>query len=395
MSQQLPVILYVDDEEHNLISFAANFRRRYRVLTAKSGMEGLDLLKKHEVEVVITDQRMPQMSGVAFAEAVAQVNPDIVRIILTGFSDMQAIVDAINKGGVFRYIAKPWDKEELKLAIDNAIETYRLRKHNKELIRSLQQLNAELEQKITERTEALAKKNKELEEINQEKNHLISIVAHDLKSPLNQVKGFMTLLQMIAKNLNDEERSYIKMSLDTIENMQDMIRQILDWSAIEAKQHNLQPEKIDLNVFLQEIIKGFEVDFSAKKLQVHFTTSLPDARVFLDKSYVYQIFDNLISNAVKFSPIGKNVYIVVEECVPNFVRVKVADEGQGLTQEDKKKLFGKFQRLSAKPTAGEHSTGLGLSIVKKFVEELGGKVWCESEYQQGANFYVEFPLAKA
>ncbi|MCS6832673.1 MAG: response regulator, partial [Flammeovirgaceae bacterium] len=251
MNKQLPVVLYVDDEEHNLTSFTANFRRNYQVLTAKNGKEGLELLKKHEVEVVITDQRMPQMSGVEFAEAVANFNPDIVRIILTGFSDMQAIVDAINKGGIYRYISKPWQKDELKLAIDNAIETYRLRKHNKELIRNLQQLNAELEEKINERTETLARKNKELEEINQEKNHLIGIVAHDLKSPLNQVKGFMTLLQMTAKNLTEEERQYIKMSLDTIENMQDMIRQILYWRAIEAKQHRLNPEKIDQTILVQ------------------------------------------------------------------------------------------------------------------------------------------------
>lgn len=394
MNKQLPVVLYVDDEEHNLTSFTANFRRNYQVLTAKNGKEGLELLKKHEVEVVITDQRMPQMSGVEFAEAVANFNPDIVRIILTGFSDMQAIVDAINKGGIYRYISKPWQKDELKLAIDNAIETYRLRKHNKELIRNLQQLNAELEEKINERTEALARKNKELEEINQEKNHLIGIVAHDLKSPLNQVKGFMTLLQMTAKNLTEEERQYIKMSLDTIENMQDMIRQILDWSAIEAKQHRLHPEKIDLTLLVQDILKGFESDFTAKKLHVHFTTSLQEAWVWLDKSYVYQILDNLISNAIKFSPLGKNVYVTLEESIPSFVRIKITDEGQGLTEDDKKKLFGKFQRLSAKPTAGEHSTGLGLSIVKKFVDELGGKVWCESEYLKGASFYVEFPLLK-
>ncbi|GAB4329548.1 MAG: response regulator [Flammeovirgaceae bacterium] len=387
---KLSTILYVDDEEHNLLSFTANFRRHYQILTAKSGEEGLNLLEKHEVEVVITDQRMPRMSGVEFAEAVAKRKPDVVRIIMTGFSDVQAIIEAINKGGVYRYISKPWDKEELKISIDNAIETYRLRKENKLLLQSLKEINTVLESKINERTQEILQKNKELEEANNEKNHLIGIVAHDLKSPLNQIKGFMTLLYMTAQNLSQEEMSYIQMSLDTIEGMQDMIRQILDWNAIESKKANIILEKVDLNSLLKEAVARFEMDLSEKNLRIHLPNESRPFYAMLDKSYVQQILDNLLSNAIKFSPIGKNIYLSIEESTKNSARISIRDEGQGLTEEDKTKLFGKFQRLSAKPTAGEHSTGLGLSIVKKFVEELGGKVWCESEFGNGATFFVEF-----
>jgi signal transduction histidine kinase len=380
---KLSTILYVDDEEHNLLSFTANFRRHYQILTAKSGEEGLALLEKHEVEVIITDQRMPRMSGVEFAEAAARKNPDVVRIIMTGFSDVQAIIEAINKGGVYRYISKPWDKEELKISIDNAIETYRLRRENKVLVQNLREINAALESKVNERTQEILQKNKELEEADNEKNHLIGIVAHDLKSPLNQIKGFMTLLYMTAQNLSQEEMSYVQMSLDTIDGMQDMIRQILDWSAIESKKANITLEKVDLCYLLTEAAAHFEMDLSEKNIKVH----LPN------KSYVQQILDNLLSNAIKFSPLGKNIYLSIEEPSKGVARLAIRDEGQGLTEEDKTKLFGKFQRLSAKPTAGEHSTGLGLSIVKKFVDELGGKVWCESEFGNGATFFVEFKMS--
>ena len=103
-----------------------------------------------------------------------------------------------------------------------------------------------------------------------------------------------------------------------------------------------------------------------------------------------QVLENLVSNAVKYSPPGKNIFVRLKRHA-EAVRVEVQDEGPGLSAEDQKKLFGKFARLSAKPTGGEHSTGLGLSIVKKMVEAMNGRVWCESELGRGATFIVEFP----
>ena len=105
-----------------------------------------------------------------------------------------------------------------------------------------------------------------------------------------------------------------------------------------------------------------------------------------------QVLENLVSNAVKYSPPGKNIFVRLQHSA-EAVRCEVQDEGPGLSPEDQKKLFGKFARLSAKPTGGEHSTGLGLSIVKKMVEAMNGKVWCESELGKGATFIVEFPTA--
>lgn len=132
-------VLYVDDEENNLISFRAAFRRDYQVFTALSAEEGMNILHQEQVPIIITDQRMPGITGVQFLEKVIPEFPDTVRMILTGYSDIEAIIQAINTGRVFRYITKPWDETELKMTIDNAINLYRLQQNNKQLIQQLNQ----------------------------------------------------------------------------------------------------------------------------------------------------------------------------------------------------------------------------------------------------------------
>ncbi|WNJ20835.1 adenylate/guanylate cyclase domain-containing protein [Pontibacter sp. G13] len=131
-------ILYVDDEPQNLISFRATFRREYTIFTAVGGAEGLDILRKERIDLIITDQRMPVMTGVQFLEKTLEEYPDIIRMVLTGFSDMEAIIDVINSGRIFRYITKPWDESELRMTIENARQISQLRIGNKRLLSQLQ-----------------------------------------------------------------------------------------------------------------------------------------------------------------------------------------------------------------------------------------------------------------
>ena len=153
MDDQKTKVLYIDDEENNLFSFRASFRRTFNVITAKSGQEGLEMLQKEEIPIIITDQRMPEMTGVQFLERVKTEYPDTIRMILTGFSDIEAVVEAINLGQVYRYIIKPWDSKELQMVIDNSIKVYNLQKANKNLVG---QLDEKLREK--ERTLELFKK---------------------------------------------------------------------------------------------------------------------------------------------------------------------------------------------------------------------------------------------
>lgn len=158
----LSPILYVDDEEDNLVVFNSTFRRNYEIYLAKSGQEGLELMKKHQIELIITDQRMPEMTGIQFLEKVIPDYPNCIRMILTGFSDIEAIIQAINAGRVYRYITKPWNREELKLNIDKGLETYHLREQNRKLLENLKAANQTLEQKVIERTRKIESQNIEI-----------------------------------------------------------------------------------------------------------------------------------------------------------------------------------------------------------------------------------------
>jgi serine phosphatase RsbU (regulator of sigma subunit) len=148
-------ILYIDDEENNLTSFKSTFRRDYHIHVASSGQEGLEIMEKHNIQLVITDQRMPDMTGIEFLEKIVPLYPDCMRMILTGFSDMEAIIQAINKGNIYRYVSKPWNREDLKITIDSALEVYNLKSQNKHLIQDLLDANRNLEQKVMERTRQL------------------------------------------------------------------------------------------------------------------------------------------------------------------------------------------------------------------------------------------------
>ena len=138
-------VLYVDDEIHNLNSFKAAFRRDFNIFTAQSAKEGRKILDQNEIAVIVTDQGMPVMTGIEFLESIIHIYPDTIRILLTGFSDINAVMDAINRGQVYKYLVKPWADEELKMYIQNAMEIYHLRKENQDLAEKLEKANKQLD----------------------------------------------------------------------------------------------------------------------------------------------------------------------------------------------------------------------------------------------------------
>ncbi len=160
--KSLPPILYIDDEQDNLTVFYSAFRRDFKVHLANSALEGLEIMKKQNIHLVIADQRMPEMTGIEFLEKIKLKYPDCIRMVLTGFTDVEAIIQAINKGRVYRYITKPWSKDELKLSIDRALETYNLKQQNIKLFTDLEEANQTLEKKVIERTEKIESQRKEL-----------------------------------------------------------------------------------------------------------------------------------------------------------------------------------------------------------------------------------------
>ncbi len=138
-------VLYIDDEPHNLVAFKASFRRNFNVLTAESAEEGRNILENNIVHIILSDQRMPKMSGIEFFESILEKHPDPIRILITGFTDINAVIDAINRGQVYKYLTKPWNENDVKNFIEKAYEVYRLRKENIELTNQLIDVNQKLE----------------------------------------------------------------------------------------------------------------------------------------------------------------------------------------------------------------------------------------------------------
>lgn len=272
---------------------------------------------------------------------------------------------------------------------------YKDKRHTQTLFEERNKIIALQDEKIQAQTYHMERKNEELQNknqalvsLNQEKNILVGMLAHDLRSPLNQVKGLLQLGLMTASS-EDETSDYLQKALQSTERLQTMIDRMLDLKAVEDQALILQPEVINLNELLAEVVANYKEKAQQKLIRIHLPMTDTTYRALLDKNYTLQIIENLLSNALKFSPPKKNIFIELNS-YQNKVKLTIKDEGPGIGVEDQQKLFGKFQRLSARPTGGETSVGLGLSIVKKFVEAMNGKIWCESTLGQGASFIVEF-----
>ena len=257
-----------------------------------------------------------------------------------------------------------------------------------------------LEQKVEERTiqlnnkqEELERKNRALLELNAEKDELVNIVAHDLRSPLNQIRGMVNLIKLDVGKLSEDQKQYLSLISQSGERLGQMITNILNSSSNEGAKLSLTTEAINISDLAQELIIHYRTGAAEKNIELTFSPNPEPATALIDRGYCFQALENLVSNAIKFSPPETQVSITVDE-VDQYIRVRVSDQGPGLTLRDQKRLFSRFQTLSAKPTAGEASSGLGLSISKRYIEAMQGKIGVESHPGQGATFYVLLPKAR-
>ncbi len=234
------------------------------------------------------------------------------------------------------------------------------------------------------------KRNKQVGELVHEKQQLIGLVSHDLKGPFNRIFALIQLMEITSENLTSEQREYLGKIHQIVADGLGMIRNLLDNRRLEDQGIDLMPEPLNLVTVLGSLIKNYRALSAKKKIQIHFDAPA-QAIVLADKLYIYRIFENLISNALKFSPEDRNIFVTIEE--GEKVVVKVKDEGPGISREDQKKLYHKFQRLSARPTGGESSNGLGLAIVKTLIDRLGGSIELKSEPGEGSEFIVKIPSA--
>ncbi len=262
---------------------------------------------------------------------------------------------------------------------------------NKMIDKLLESQSKRLEE-VNKFNESLEKRNQELVKLHYEKNEIMSIVAHDLKNPLAGIKITSSLL---TSHLHTLPTDYIISRFQTIDDsvtmMTELISNLLDINSIESGKLKLSISEFNMAEVARAAINSF-ADAASRK-HIEFIQDINSfVQAYGDYKRTRQVLDNLISNAIKFSPLGKSIFI---RCLQGdtFARFEVEDQGPGITEEEMQQLYEKFARLSAKPTASETSTGLGLSIAKRLINDMGGEIWCESEFGKGAIFIIELPLA--
>ena len=263
--------------------------------------------------------------------------------------------------------------------------------HNAMLYDTLEQKVIERTKEIEQQKEKLHRQNKQLSDLNEEKDFLISVVSHDLRNPLQLIKGYTSLVLKEKSDNNVEE--YLSHVIESSDRMESFISRILNVSAINSGDINLQWTSTDIVVLLKNEVDNFLPLAEKKKIDLSFIPELEQLDSKIDKGYFSQVVENLISNAIKYTHKNGMVEVSISQLESgDYFRIIVKDNGQGISMRDQKLLFSKFQPLSSTPTDGEDSTGLGLAIVKKYVEAMNGHIWCESEFEKGSTFFVEFPI---
>ncbi|MBU3915141.1 sensor histidine kinase [bacterium] len=266
----------------------------------------------------------------------------------------------------------------------------RLEKRNIELAEKNQKIDEQRAQ-LEKQTFQLEKANHELKILNHEKDDFVGITAHDLKSPLNAVIGFAELIQHGEKT-DDENRKYATYIVESSLNIVERINNLLDVDEAESG-YEVKLQPFDFRTSVERTVQDFK--FQAQTKNIVLKTTIPDQPVMTlaNEKWMVEIIGNLVSNAIKYSPKHKTVELNLAT-QDERVTLEVADQGPGLTSSELSKLFEKYTLASPKPTAGESSTGLGLYIVKKMTQRMGGSVWCDSIPGEGSRFFVGFPAAR-
>jgi two-component system, sensor histidine kinase and response regulator len=359
MSVEKINVLYLDDEENNLISFKAAFRREYKVFTTTTAAEAVQILGENEIHVVISDQKMPSLSGVEFFELIIPDFPDPVRMLLTGYADIEAVIDAINKGQVFRYIPKPWNEQELKITIDNAYELFSSRQE-------------------------LKRKNQELQKAYQELERFVYSASHDLRAPLVSVLGILKLAR--AEGADEKSSEHFRMIEHTIGKLDVFVQNIINYYQNLKKGEVLRP--VDFDLLADEILEQYRYYEGADKVEFR-KTILQDSLVIADEMRLKMILNNLVTNGIKYRDESKetcvlDIKVTVEA---GEIRIIVEDNGIGIPRENQGKVFDMFFKSSE----GDPGTGIGLYIVQEAVDKMGGKIQLVSEPSKMTRVDITIP----
>jgi signal transduction histidine kinase len=382
-------LLVVDDEPDVVESVQDLLRRRYRVLGATRARDGIVLLRQEEVHIVMSDQRMPEMTGVEFLHQVREEYPDCTRLLFTGYADIRAVVDAINQGHVYRYITKPWDPDELQTIISQAAEHHDLISGRKRLLAELQVKNAELE-----------RANVQLREADALKAAFIKVASHELRTPLTILLG-LTDLALHSPGLEDPIKDWIGRSHRATLRLHHLVDQVIKMLQAGRFERPLERRPTDLAALLREAAEEVRpfVDLRRQELTLDLAADL--GSLDIEPGKIRDSVGHLLLNAIKFTPDGGTIRLTAGR-TPEGVTIAVTDSGVGIDAQSLPRVFEPFftsfdvsRHSSGQFEYGRRGIGLGLSVVKAFVEMHGGRVEVASEVGRGSTFTIRLPAVPA
>ena len=380
-------LLVVDDEPDVLESLRHLFHRAYRVLTADAGAPAIELLNREDVHVILSDQRMPGMTGDAFLSQARHVRPDAVRMLFTGYADIQAVINAVNEGRIFRYILKPWDPLELEGIVRQAAEQFELLAERKRLIDQLQQANARLTQA-----------NQELAEANTLKGAFIEVASHEFNTPITLVLGLSELLRLLNPDRDPKEREVVERIAGSARQLAKLVANTLTLMRSEDFRQTLRREPVRLAELLKDVAGRVEPFVAARhqRFEVRVDDDLGEFEV--DSAKIGDAVLNLLTNAIKFTPDGGEVSLSARLTSPDEASIEIADRGIGLEPRALNQMFQPFftEFDPSRHSSGDfgfqkRGLGLGLSIVRQFVELHGGAVSAQSTPGEGTRITLRLP----
>ncbi len=355
-------ILFIDDEANNLTSFKASFRRKWNTLTTSNSEEAFELLEKNEVGIIVADQRMPQITGSEFLSRVREKYPDSIRILLTGYADINAVIEAINEGEIYKYFQKPWNEELLAEAFTHCMEVYKgrveLRQKNEELIKSYNELES-----------------------------FVYSASHDLRAPLVSILGVIKLARA-QEERGEQQLDYLSLIENSVGNLDKFVKNIINYYQNRKQETNLR--EINLDFLIDEVYANFRHYDGADDIE--FKKKLTgDTAILSDELRLKIILNNLVSNAIKYhDPLKANKMVCVSfEKEQEDFKITVSDNGKGISESQKDRVFDMFFTGTNGKSIG---SGIGLHIVKEAIAKIDGAISLESEVGVGSNFIITAPL---
>ncbi len=369
-------ILYVDDEPYALETLRRQFKHDFTILTASSGAEGLEVLGTRSVALVLSDQRMPDMAGTQFLARVRTAYPETVRMLLTAYSDLESVVDAINLGNVCRYLTKPYDEREVKMAFREGIERYVLVKERDRLYAE----KIETMKRIARASRLTAV------------GTLAAGLAHEINNPLVPISTFLQMLPAKRQDAQHDEEYWDRLyqvTVKEVQRIQALIRQLLSYAKFTGESE-LNLAKGDFNALLTHMATFLEPQARSRGISIEVKPDPSLQPACLDQERMKQVFLNLMLNGIQAMPSGGTLTVstraLMVKTAPH-VEIRVTDTGMGIPPENLEKLFTPFFT-----TKGHEGSGLGLLACHQVVDEHRGTISVESEVGRQTTFIVTIPL---